>query len=54
MYDNVIIAKTTSENKDFISLVNDLDSSLWKKYPELKSILPQYLFKKSSYKSPRS
>ena len=37
MEDQIKIIKTTSENKDFISLVGDLDKSLWETYPELKS-----------------
>ena len=37
MEDQIKIIKTTSEHKDFISLVGDLDKSLWESYPELKS-----------------
>jgi GNAT superfamily N-acetyltransferase len=29
--------KTTSENLDFIKLIDEFDHYLWKKYPELKS-----------------
>jgi GNAT superfamily N-acetyltransferase len=35
--DQIKIVKTTSENTDFISLVGDLDKSLWESYPELQS-----------------
>jgi GNAT superfamily N-acetyltransferase len=34
MSDEMKIVKTTSENRDFISLVAALDKSLWERYPE--------------------
>ena len=37
MTDTLKIAKTTSENSDFITLVAALDKSLWERYPELKT-----------------
>ena len=37
MEDKITIAKTTSENPDFVSLINALDESLWERYPELKT-----------------
>jgi len=37
MKDALKIAKTTSENSDFITLVAALDKSLWERYPELKT-----------------
>lgn len=37
MNEAIKIAKTTSENKDFVSLIAALDESLWERYPELKA-----------------
>jgi GNAT superfamily N-acetyltransferase len=37
MKEQVKIIKTTSENPDFIKLIQALDKSLWETYPELKS-----------------
>lgn len=31
------IAKTNSENPDFLSLINSFDKYLWERYPELKA-----------------
>ncbi|RTZ08551.1 GNAT family N-acetyltransferase [Flavobacterium sp. GSP6] len=37
MKDSIRIAKTTSENPDFMALISALDKSLWERYPELKT-----------------
>ncbi|MFV7235007.1 GNAT family N-acetyltransferase [Flavobacterium sp. ZB4R12] len=37
MNNKIEIAKTTSENPDFIDLIAALDASLWECYPELKT-----------------
>jgi GNAT superfamily N-acetyltransferase len=37
MKDTIRINKTTSEDLDFINLINALDQSLWQRYPELTS-----------------
>jgi GNAT superfamily N-acetyltransferase len=36
MNSKIMVVKTTSENKDFISLIKRLDAFLWERYPELK------------------
>jgi GNAT superfamily N-acetyltransferase len=35
--DVISAIKTTSENADFVSLIAELDQSLWERYPELKN-----------------
>ncbi|MBC5836972.1 GNAT family N-acetyltransferase [Flavobacterium muglaense] len=37
MEQQIKITRTTSEDKDFIALVRELDKSLWETYPELQS-----------------
>lgn len=37
MEQQIKISRTTSEDKDFIALVRELDKSLWETYPELQS-----------------
>jgi len=37
MSDAISVIKTTSENPDFVSLIVELDKSLWERYPELKN-----------------
>ena len=37
MSQNVKVVKTTSENPDFISLIQTFDTFLWEQYPELKN-----------------
>ena len=37
MSQNVKVVKTTSENPDFISLIQTFDTFLWERYPELKN-----------------
>lgn len=37
MNDKIEIIKTTSENPDFVNLIAALDTSLWERYPELKT-----------------
>ncbi|MBF4492974.1 GNAT family N-acetyltransferase [Flavobacterium sp. MR2016-29] len=36
MNQNIKVVKTTSENPDFISLIETFDTFLWERYPELK------------------
>jgi GNAT superfamily N-acetyltransferase len=37
MNDKMEIIKTTSENPNFVNLIAALDTSLWERYPELKT-----------------